>query len=146
MEYLELGALNGSPAGVYRYAGRHSTAMLLRRAAHQGARGWLLHGNTITDKASFLDQCGRVMGFPAYCGRNWDAFEECVTDLAWAPARGYLLVYDSPHPFAAASPADWETALAILAETVNDWRQRDKPFYVLLRRTHGCAPEIPLLA
>jgi hypothetical protein len=30
--------------------------------------------------------------FPSYFGSNWDAFDECMTDLAWLPARGYRVV------------------------------------------------------
>jgi hypothetical protein len=29
---------------------------------------------------------------PDYFGNNWDALEECLHDLTWAPASGYVLI------------------------------------------------------
>ena len=79
------------------------------------------------------------MHFPAYFGRNWDAFEECVTDLAWAPAPGYVLLYDKMARFANAQPQEWATARSILESSIDNWQKRDVLFYVLLRGTwwHG---------
>lgn len=145
MDYLDLASGRNIAPGVYRYAGRRSTSDLLRQVAQQGWRGWRLPGQDIADKRSFLDVGARVMGFPAYFGRNWDAWEECMTDLAWAPAPGYLIVHDRPRSFARLAPADWQTALSIWFEVVEEWRRRDKPFYVLLSHTQGAAPEVPLL-
>lgn len=34
----------------------------------------------------------RAFAFPDYFGHNWDAFDECMGDLAWLPARSYRLV------------------------------------------------------
>lgn len=37
-----------------------------------------------TTRALFAE-CSRTLGFPAYFGHNWDAFEECLTDLLLPP-------------------------------------------------------------
>ncbi len=134
-----------TPPGVYRYAGRPPAVTLLARARARGWPVWRLNGAAIDSKAAFLRACAREMRFPHYFGRNWDAFEECITDLAWLPAPGYLLLYDCPLHFATSAPADWRTALSILSDAADYWRQKERPFYVLLRRTYGVAPEIPLL-
>lgn len=34
-----------------------------------------------TDKAGFLAAAGKCLGFPAYSGSNWDAFEESLRDF-----------------------------------------------------------------
>ena len=51
-----------------------------------------LHGSEITGKEELMD--GLAVGFslPGYFGRNWDAVDECLRDLSWLPARGYVLV------------------------------------------------------
>ena len=85
------------------------------------------------------------MDFPDYVGNNWDAFEEAIRDLEWAPADGYLLVYDYPHNFATNSPAEWNTALTILQDAVDYWRERGIPLFVLLRKTDGTLDHIPRL-
>ena len=79
------------------------------------------------------------MQFPAYFGHNWDAFEECVTELTWLPAQGYVLFYDKMARFANAQPKEWVTAQSILEETITYWQKQSVPFYVLLRGTwwHG---------
>jgi hypothetical protein len=138
--------LGGSvPPGVYRYAGRTPAATLLCQAQARNWQAWRLNGSAIDGKAAFLAACARAMRFPRYFGRNWDAFEECITDLGWLPAPGYLLLYDHPLPFAIHAPTDWRTALNILGDAADYWRQKERPFYVLLRRTYGVAPDVPLL-
>jgi hypothetical protein len=34
----------------------------------------------------------RDLEFPSYFGFNWDALDECVADLEWLPAAGYMIV------------------------------------------------------
>ncbi|WP_083389754.1 barstar family protein [Trichormus sp. NMC-1] len=31
------------------------------------------------------------MEIPTYFGANWDAFDECITDLTWCPAQRYVI-------------------------------------------------------
>jgi len=38
------------------------------------------------------DEVGAALQFPAYYGENWDAMDECLRDLSWAPAGALLLV------------------------------------------------------
>lgn len=33
-----------------------------------------------------------ALQFPYYFGHNWDAFDECITDLQWLPGSCYVLV------------------------------------------------------
>ena len=138
--------LDGSaPAGFYRFAGRVGSDELLREAARRGWWSARLNGNNICDKSSFLDAMARAFAFPGYVARNWDAFEESITDLAWAAAPGYLLIYDAPYHFAASYPKEWQTACAILGDAIGYWTSKGKPFHLLLRQTHGAAPDAPLL-
>ena len=46
---------------------------------------------------SFLVEAGVVLGFPAYYGRNWDAFYECFSDLLEVTTGGMgYEFYDRP--------------------------------------------------
>lgn len=145
MDELDI-LLGGSvQPGIYRFVGRASSADMLARAARAGWQGWRLNGHSIDSKASFLAACARAMRFPGYFGRNWDAFEECITDLSWQPAAGYLLIFESPYHFAHAAPRDWAMALRILDETAAYWQSKERPFYTILRRTYGVAPGLALL-
>lgn len=135
------------PPGIYRLHSRAQASTIVQAAERHGWRGFYLDGRQIDDKATFLAASAAAMQFPSYFGHNWDAFEECVNDLAWVPASGYLLLYDAVARFATAQPAEWATARAILAGAAARWQARGTPMYVLLRgelhngRYHSTAGE-----
>ena len=119
--------------GVHHLRSRARPSTIAQAVERRGWQCFYLDGRQIADKATFLAASAAAMRFPSYFGRNWDAFEECVNDLAWAPAPGYLLLYDGVAHFAAAHPAEWATARDILAGAVAGWQARGTPMYVLLR-------------
>lgn len=51
-----------------------------------------LDGRLLRDKHAFLAAVGRALDFPDYYGDNWDALEECLTDLDLHPAALGLLI------------------------------------------------------
>ncbi|HEY9808321.1 MAG TPA: barstar family protein, partial [Halomicronema sp.] len=91
-----------------------------------------LDGKEITNKQTFLKQAGETLKFPAYYGQNWDAFNDCITDLKWCPARAYILIYDQPEIFAKAEPDQWQIALTILNSTVEYWQEKSIPMDIFL--------------
>lgn len=123
--------------GVYRLSSRPSAGTMQNQAAAAGWHLGVIDGRGVDDKASFLSAVSRALSFPAYFGKNWDALVDSITDLEWLPARGYILLYESPERFIESSPEAWKTALEILVYATQAWRERDMPFYVLLR---GRAP------
>jgi len=132
--------------GLYRWISRSSAARVARRAEQLGWRCFLLDGEQITSKESFLRACATALRLPAYFGHNWDALEDCLRDLAWAPAeRGYLLLYDDAGRFARAKPAEFAVALSILGDAVRSWRGAPTPMAVLLRGLGRARIEMPAL-
>lgn len=127
------------PPGIYHLISRAKPQSIMATVADHGWQGFHIDGNKVACKEDFLQAGAAAMRFPAYFGRNWDAFEECVTDLAWTPAPGYVLLYDKMARFANAQPQDWATVRSILENSIDYWRKRDVPFFVLLRGTwwHG---------
>jgi hypothetical protein len=91
-----------------------------------------LDGREIRDKQSFLRKIAEVMRFPDYFGYNWDALDECITDLDWCPAARYILIYDYPEAFSKVEPEEWKTANDILRSAVEYWQGTDTPLEVLL--------------
>jgi hypothetical protein len=134
------------PAGVYRLEENRWPAALAAEAAANGRRFRYLYGATIFDKRTFLAACQAALAFPAYFGYNWDAFEELINDLAWAPAAGYVLLYDRVANFAVNRPAEWAIALDILRGAAAEWARRGVPFTVLLRQDGGAAGGVPRLS
>jgi hypothetical protein len=133
------------PSGIYRLEENLWPAAIAAAATAQGWRCFYLYGATIFDKRTFLTACQAALGLPGYVGHNWDAFEETINDLSWAPAAGYVLLYDRVANFAVNRPAAWAIALDILRDAAAAWGRRGVLFYVLLRQTGGMTPGIPLL-
>ena len=126
-------------AGVYRWPSLQTVPSLARQVAAQGWRFFWIDGRRARNRASLLQTAADALLLPSYFGHNWDAFEECINDLEWAPARGYLLLYDHLWWLACAQPAVWQIARSILEEACRQWAAREIPFLVLLRHTHGCS-------
>ena len=140
------GLLSGAVApGVYRAGLRADAAAIARHAGRHGWRLFHLDGRQIASKADFLAVCAAEMDFPAYFGHNWDALEESSRDLAWAPAGGYLVLWDDAGRFAEAQPEEFAVALDIMRSAVEHWRGTLTPMVVLLRRTRGQAMHVPKL-
>jgi RNAse (barnase) inhibitor barstar len=145
MELLNAILHRSAAPGMYRYRGRAHAQSICEEVAEHGFRCFYLDGRSINDKATFLSACGAAMSFPAYYGRNWDALDECITDLDWCPAPGYVLLYDDVAHFARNEPEQWSIALDILREAANHWRDTATPMYILLRGTRGSTPDVPVL-
>jgi hypothetical protein len=131
--------------GLYRWGSRRSAGSIAATVEAAGWRCFHLDGAYIITKLDFFTRCAEVMQFPPYFGRNWDAFEECITDLSWVPAAGYLLLYDDPDPFAEAAPEDWLIACTVLSDISRYWLQQGRPFFSLLRATGIAHAGIPRL-
>ena len=110
------------------FPSRATQATLQDEAEEAGWRLFYLEGTEVDDKASFLTAAKDAFAMPGYVGSNWDAFEEAINDLTWAPAAGYAVVFDE----AANLDDEDETTVATAVDSLNtateNWRQEDKHF------------------
>ena len=99
----------------------------------------VIKGAKCQTTAGLLTECARALDFPDYFGHNWDALEECLADLEWLPAKGYiLLITDAAHVLPD-DEAEYETFLEILRDAGEAWgngqtemgARRATPFHVL---------------
>jgi RNAse (barnase) inhibitor barstar len=81
-----------------------------------------------SDKAGLLASIATALGFPAWFGHNWDALFDCLTDLGWRPALGYVLILEHATELQATEPEVFDTALAILGDAAAVWQARGAPF------------------
>jgi len=86
----------------------------------------------VTDKDGFLEAVGKALDFPDWYGHNWDALADCLTDLSWMPADGYVIILDHADAFASASPPDFATALSVFQDAADTWREDGVPFWTLV--------------
>lgn len=118
----------------------------------------VIHGAKCHTTAGLLTECARALDFPDYFGHNWDGLEECLTDLEWLPAKGYvLLITDAAHVLPN-DETEYETFLEILRDAGEAWgsgqagmgTRRATPFHALFavseqekaKRTHWGMKEI----
>ncbi len=139
--------LTGAVApGIYRWTSRSRASAVVSRAAAAGWRCFHLDCVGVADKSAFLAASARAMAFPPYFGNNWDALEDSLRDLTWAPAeRGYLVLFDGVARFADTRPAEFATALDILRSAVDSWRDTATPMTVLLRGAGRIVTGVPRL-
>ncbi len=89
-------------------------------------------GKNIGRKEQFLNHVAIALHFPKDFGHNWDAFEECLTDLEWVDADGYLILYDHIDGLLAEHPDQFETLVEIVRDAVASWKEDDVAMIVLL--------------
>lgn len=128
------------PPALYRCSSRVRPATITRLAEAHGWRVYRLDGRAIGGKAELLSRSAETMRFPAYFGHNWDAFEECLNDMAEGPA---LLLFDHAGRFAAAAPDDFAIALEILATVAANRQAGPAPLAVLVRGGGRAVAHLP---
>ena len=87
----------------------------------------------VRSKTGFLKKTARSLGFPAYFGMNWDAFSDCLTDMAWKPAAGYVILFNNHQSFASKALADAQVAGSIFDSSAQYWKHKKMSFYIVLR-------------
>jgi RNAse (barnase) inhibitor barstar len=97
----------------------------------------------VRDKAAFLAAVSRALTFPAWFGHNWDALEDCLSDLSWRPAPGYLVTLSHADDFRVAQPADFHMALRIFSAAADAWRDDTVPFWTLVELHGDSLPYLP---
>ena len=91
------------------------------------------------DKEALLERLARALEFPRWFGGNWDALEDCLTDLSWSGAAGHVLLIDG----AGELPGDERGILLdILASAAASWAERKRPFFAVFV---GGLPALPEL-
>jgi RNAse (barnase) inhibitor barstar len=120
------------PSGVYRVEPSADPAALMREAQGAGLQFFDVNCEAVHDKESFLRAIAEALSFPAYFGNNWDALDECLTDLSWLPGKGYVVLLDRLEKMADAAPEVLAAAIPIFADAARYWERKKTRFYVLL--------------
>lgn len=87
---------------------------------------------SVREKKGFLAAVARALAFPDWFGHNWDALEDCLTDLSWHPADGYVVTFIEYDAFLAAHREDFNVALQIFGAAADYWRREGVPFWTLV--------------
>jgi RNAse (barnase) inhibitor barstar len=85
-----------------------------------------------SEEADLFRRIAGALEFPDWFGANWDALYDCLTDLSWLPARGYVLVFENGGELADAAPQVMQTLRDLLIESAAAWRERGIAFRAVL--------------
>jgi RNAse (barnase) inhibitor barstar len=83
----------------------------------------------VRDKHELLAAIGKAMAFPEWFGFNWDALMDCLADLGWRPAEGYVVILEHCDGIHGRAEADFVQALQVFEAAANEWREQGIPFW-----------------
>ena len=104
-------------------------------AKRSGCAFFHIEGKNIARKEQLLNHVATALHFPKDFGHNWDALEECLTDLEWVGADGYVIYYDHIDGLLGAHPDQFETLVEIFRDAVASWKEDSSAMVVLLSGT-----------
>ena len=130
-EHYDIILRNIARAGVYRTP-QLDLADLLAAAEASGFSIRRVDLSAVRDKAALFERMAMVLEFPDWFGHNWDALADCLGDLSWMPAGGYLILLEDCDEFRASHTKDFTTALQVFAEACSAWREGNVPFWILV--------------
>ena len=116
---------DAAKSGVYRASRVEAIEDALRGSRLSFARIAL---QDVTDKAALLHRIAARLGLPAWFGGNWDALEDCLTDLSWREGDGNVLAVEG---FQLLSAEDLGVLIDVMISAAEFWAGRGKPFFAV---------------
>jgi len=120
MGKLGLRLRDASRSGVYRVT---RSVELVEAARETGLR---LEIVPFAAKPALLKNIAAALAFPDWFGQNWDALEDCLTDLSWSRAAGHVLLFDG-----ARVGDDFGVLVDVLTASAEYWASRGIPFFAV---------------
>jgi RNAse (barnase) inhibitor barstar len=84
------------------------------------------------DKDELLRRLAISLELPASFGHNWDALADCLRDLRWIPAWGYVLMFEHADELRRAAEADFDTLLGVLDDAATFGCDHEVPWFAFL--------------
>ncbi|HWX67484.1 MAG TPA: barstar family protein [Rhodanobacter sp.] len=84
------------------------------------------------DKDELLQRLAVTLQLPVTFGHNWDALADCLRDLGWIPAWGYVLLFEHTDDLRHAAEADFNILLGILDDATTFGNDNDMPWFAFL--------------
>jgi RNAse (barnase) inhibitor barstar len=81
------------------------------------------------DKNQMLDAISQAMSFPDWFGHNLDALADCLQDLSWHPAEGYLVLLEHCDGIHSLAEDDFVSSLGVFDDAADEWREQGIAFW-----------------
>jgi len=82
----------------------------------------------VSEKRALLRRIAMKLAFPAWFGENWDALEDCLTDLSWREGEGHVLILEG---LQLVPPGDLAELIDVMRSVARFWAARGKPFFAV---------------
>lgn len=139
--FLEQLLTDKDQSGVYLTG--PDTRLIAEAAQVVGFALWRVDIGHVHDQQGFTGLVAKALAFPEWFGGNWDAFEDCLGDLSWHPAPGYVLLLEHGKHFGAGHKHEFVTAVEVLEGVAEYWQGQGKPFWAIVSGPDGWAPGLP---
>ena len=116
---------DASRSGVYRARSDEVVLDVVRGGGLQVADVPL---RGVQAKEELLARIARAFEFPEWFGGNWDALEDCLSDLSWRPAHGWLVLL---RDFAEVPPDDLGVLIDVLGSAAEFWAEEGRLFFAV---------------
>lgn len=128
---FDLDLTRPAQGGVY-FVGEHDIDRLQRLAAREELCVCRTDLAGCRDKDELLRRLAASLQLPSTFGHNWDALADCLRDLGWMPAWGYVLLFDHADELRQAAAADFGILLGILDDAATFGHDRDMPWFAFI--------------
>jgi hypothetical protein len=85
----------------------------------------------VQNEQQLLARVAGTMHFPDYFGANRDALEECLRDLEWLPARGYVLILEGATALWQSAPQDAGKFIESWLLAAREWSREGVAFHLV---------------
>ena len=129
MGKLALRLRDASRSGVYRATRADEVVEAAREAALR------LETVRFAAKPTLLKNLAKALSFPDWFGENWDALEDCLSDLSWSDASGHVLLFEG-----ADAGDDFGVLVDVLQSAAEYWAGRNRPFFAVFLDPKAALP------
>lgn len=129
--HLESMLADVDKAGVYHMPHMDKEPVLAAGAAN-GFAVFRVDLSRAESKDDLLAGIGKAMAFPDWFGHNFDALADCLGDLSWRPADGYLILLEHCDGIHGKAEDAFVAALQVFDQAASDWRDQGVGFWCLV--------------
>ena len=128
---FDLDLTKPTQSGVY-FVGVDDLDRLAKAATRDELRVFRIDLAGCHDKDGLLRRLAVSLQLPSTFGHNWDALADCLRDLGWMPAWGYVLLFEHAGELRLAAEADFNVLLGILDDAATFGNDNDMPWFAFL--------------
>lgn len=127
-EKLQAVLADADKAGVYHMP-HVDPAPMIAAAEANGFAVFRVDLAAAKTKEDMLALIGKALAFPDWAGHGFDALNDCLNDLGWRPADGYLVLLERCDGIHGHAESDFVTQLQVFESAASEWREQGIAFW-----------------